>query len=195
MTMEHDQLDKMLDEWLERASAERRKTEPRPGFEQRMIARLHNRMARRNLLFRWQSLATAATITVVACMFLAHFTDHRRKQNNLPGKSSDQMRPYATRQSPEEKAANMPHPMRRPAMLIPLHARESLPRQDVFPSIQLSQQDRLLFAYLRAVSSGTVRGIIEEGQDRPIEIGHVEEVPKIEISRIEIEPLTIERLP
>jgi hypothetical protein len=193
--MEHNELDKMMDEWLDRASAERKKAEPHPGFEQRMLARIHNRMARRKFFFRWQSLATAATVTVVVCMFLAHFTDYRRKQNNLLGKSSVQMRPYNARSSQEEKAVIVIPPIRRPAMVIPPHARESLPRQDVFPSVQLSQQDRLLFAYVQAVNSGTITGIIEERQERPIEISHVEEVPKTEISRIEIEPLTIERLP
>jgi hypothetical protein len=193
--MEHDQLDKMLDEWLDRALAECGKVEPRPGFEQRMIARIHSRVARKTLFFGWRSLATVATVLGVACMFLAYFTHHRGKQNNLAGESIVQLQQHEARPSQEEKAAITTHRMRRPAIVIPLYAPESLPRQDVFPSAHVSQQDRLLFAYVRAVKSGKIAGVIEESQDRPIEISKVEEVPKTEISQIEIKPLSIEPLP
>jgi hypothetical protein len=193
--MEHDQLDKMLDEWLDRASEERGNVEPRPGFEQRMIAGIHNRAARKTLFFGWRSLATAATVVVVACMFLARITEHRGKQTNLAGKSIVQLQQHDARPSQEEKAAITPHRMRKPAIVIAAHTPESLPRQDVFPSAQVSQRDRLLFDYIRAVKSGKIDGVIEESQGRPIEISKVEESPKTEISQIDIKPLSIEPLP
>lgn len=88
-----------------------------------------------------------------------------------------------------------PPPVPRPARVLPSHEPESLPRQEVFPSLKLSQQDRLLLAYLRAVNSGMIAGISEERQDSPVETGRMEEIPGIEISAIEIEPLSMERLP
>lgn len=193
--MEHDQLDRMLDEWLDRASAERGKTEPRPGFEQRIMAGIHNRKARRSFPFGWKALATATAVAVVACVFLAHFADDRGKQNPLPGESSVPMRIDDVLPSQMETSVIVPPPVPRPARVLQSHEPESLPRQEVFPSLRLSQQDRLLLAYVRAVHSGTITGISEERQDGPVETGRMEEIPGIEISAIEIEPLIIERLP
>ena len=63
--MNREELDRELDEWLDRASAEYGTAETRPGFEARVIANVNSRLEKRRWRFRWLSLATAATAAVI----------------------------------------------------------------------------------------------------------------------------------
>ena len=63
--MNREELDRELDEWLDRASAEYGTAEARPGFEARVIANVNSRLAKRRLRFGWVSLATAATAALI----------------------------------------------------------------------------------------------------------------------------------
>ena len=76
--MKGEELDKALDEWLDRASAEYGTAETRLGFEARVIANVNSRLEKRRWRFRRLSLATAATAVVIfACyVFLAHVQEH-----------------------------------------------------------------------------------------------------------------------
>jgi hypothetical protein len=207
--MERDRLDKMLDEWLDQTVAEFGRAQTRPGFEERIVAGLHNRMARGRLWFRWQALAAAATVAFVFlfCVIFARFTDHGGKHvtSNYSGGSRAGLQPNIGGTSTSEKdvmkplpkrdaGMRSPHGAREPEFVNGEHAPKSLPRQDVFPSARLSNQDRLILDYVRSVSSGNIAGFMDDSEYHPIEITQVE-IPKPEISKLEIEPIRIEPLP
>lgn len=206
--MEHDSLDKMLDEWIDQAVAGFGKADARPGFEERMIAGLHGRLARRMPRFSWQAQAAVAgaVAMILLCVFFARFADHGGKEARsniraeLNARSQNKnISTAALRRDLVEPIAEIKAKPQKANMTVVSqgvraeHSRESLPRQEVFPSAGLSDQDGRLLAYVRSMLSSGDIAFSDDNECRPIEINKVE-IPKNEISRLEIEPVTIEAL-
>jgi hypothetical protein len=196
--MERERLDKTLDEWLDRASTEFGRAEPDTEFEARIAVALHERTARRRLWFRWRALAAGATaVTVILFLaFLTHFTDRPEKHvaSNQPGGSKTGLE--LNHNSAATSAADVVKPRiaRRSEVVVSKQMRESLPRQNVFPSVRLSNQERLLLRCARSLSAGKIVGFLEDDEYRPVEFTKVE-IPITEISELVIEPIRIEPLP
>lgn len=200
--MDREQLEKRFDEWLDLAAADFGRAKPRPGLEARIVARLHSRLMPRPWWRRWQIMtaAAAAVLILSISVSLVRFQDRRTqtvvskdKAGETPG-----LKPYASgksaiaKQQPGRIAVSRHAELPRPST--PETASTRLPRQVVFPSAGLSDQDRLLLAYARAVSEGTVAGLLDRDLSRPIEIPKLE-IPLLEIPKLEIAPIKIEPLP
>lgn len=68
--MNRDELDKELDEWLDRAAVEYGKAEIRPGFETRILAKLKGRLAKRRLHLPWIPVAAAFAAILFFSVYL-----------------------------------------------------------------------------------------------------------------------------
>ncbi len=197
--MDREQLDKRLEEWLDQAAADFGKARTRPGLEARIVAGLRIRLKPRPRWRSWQALTAAAAVLVLSVsLFLAQFLDRggqtvgvrdqpadagRQVPGAPVGRPAEDQQPGQTASAPRSLNEVVPKPAVRNV------AQPQLPSQEVFPSAGLSEQDRLLLAYARAVSGGGVTGLMESDPTRPIEI------PKLEIPKLEIAPIKIEPLP
>ena len=200
--MKGEELDKALDEWLDRASAEYGTAETRVGFEARVIANVNSRIEKRQWGFRRLSLATAATAVVIfACyVFLARVQEHPATETALdkPQKPKSALLDGAPRkQAPStmQAAASIKKNAARPA---PPNARENPGRY--FLSTGLSDQERYLISFIQAVSAQTSTDT-SEAEPRPLWVPDFEiptfQIPKAQISFIKIDtvdlPITPQR--
>ncbi len=89
--MEHESLDKRLEQWLDDALKEIGNAEPRPGMEARVVENLRSRVQRRSSWFhqRWGWWLTAVTATI-AFFVLMVFTGREKPLAPTPPRSSDQ---------------------------------------------------------------------------------------------------------
>ena len=67
--MSREELDRKLDEWLDRAADEYGRTEIRPGFEARIIASVNSSSEKRTWHFHWAPIAAA----IAAALFLGAY--------------------------------------------------------------------------------------------------------------------------
>jgi|WetSurMetagenome_2_1015567.scaffolds.fasta_scaffold50613_3 hypothetical protein len=200
--MKGEELDKALDEWLDRAAAEYGAAETRPGFEARVIANVNRRLEKRQWGFRRLSLAIAATAVIfVACyVFLARVQEHPATETALdkPQKPKSALLDGAPRkQAPStmQAAASIKKNAARPA---PPNARENSGRY--FLSTGLSDQERYLISFVQTVSAQTSTDVFESGfgqlQMPDFEIPAFQ-IPKAQISLIMIDmvdlPMTLQR--
>ncbi len=206
--MDPEQLDRKLDGWLDEASAAFGRAETRPGLEARMVAKLHARLERRPWWRGWRVLTAAAAISLAFSIWVIYTrfqegavrpivsnsvtgtTDRVQKSagitsaagNQTPGREAAAPGPYLAANRPARSRAIPPEP---------------LPRLEVFPSPEVSEQERLLLAYARLVSKGMVSGLAEDTAPQPTEAPKLEipllEIPKLEIAPIKIEPLSEKR--
>ncbi len=188
--MNREELDRELDKWLDRASAEYGAAKARPGLEARIIANVNSRLSRRRLHFRWLSLATATTAILVLSfsVFLTRFEDHpagetvmqKRQQPGLPSIVKQEQTPSIVQ---AESAAK-----RHAAQHAPVEAREVA--KSPFLSAGLSDQERYLLSYAKTVSAQNLTGesVAESG---PLKMPDFEfqtiQIPKAQVSSINID--------
>jgi len=206
--MDPEQLNQKMDDWLDQAAAGYGRAKARPGLEERIVANLHTRLERRPWWQSWQVITAAAAVSLAFSIWIFHTnvqdragqhaasdraagtTDRTRMNSgNVSTVGKQQARRDATASSARFGAS--------PIATAQANAREPLPRLEAFPSPEVSEQDRLLLAYARAVSEGIVSGFAVDGAPRPIGVPKLEilllEIPKLEIAPIKIEPLPEKR--
>lgn len=68
--MDHEQLNKKLDDWLDQALAEYGRTEPRPGIEARIVANLRSRGQLQPWWGRWLRPVWLSAVAVTILIFI-----------------------------------------------------------------------------------------------------------------------------
>jgi hypothetical protein len=178
--MNREELDKELDEWLDRAAAEYGRTETRPGFEARIIANLNSRLEKRKWYFRW--IPVAATIAVILS-FSVYFGKRGDERRFAPGGSGE----------PPHINQHEAVPMLQEAKTMQHWARPRRSNQPSgrFLSSGLSDQERYLIAFAQAASEQNITGLSGERKFEPLQIPKAEiqkfTIPNFEISSFEIE--------
>lgn len=200
--MKGEELDRVLDEWLDRAATEYGTAETRPRFEARVIASVNSRLEKRQWRFLRLSLATAATAAVIfACyVFLARVQENpaietalykpQKPRSGLLDRAPGEQLPSITQAAPSTKQGA--------ARRVPSKARE-IPNNQ-FLSAGLSDQERYLLSFVQAVSAQTstdTSGAEPGPQQMPdFEIPSFQ-IPKAKISLIKIDmvdlPMTLQR--
>jgi hypothetical protein len=193
--MSREDLDRKLDEWLERAAAEYGRAEIRPGFENRIIAKLNSRLESRRLVLRWILVAAACAAVLVFSVhvFRTDIQDSGRTDiaSQKPAKSESRPAQGLYRVSgPSMISTESPtkgytgHRARRKA---------SQAKRGHFLSSGLSDQERYLMAFARAASKQSSIGISEDTKFKPLQIPKAEipefTIPDFEISSFENESL------
>ena len=190
--MKDEELDKALDEWLDRASAEFGAAEMRPGFEARVIANVNSRLEKRRWRFRRLSLAMAATAVVIfACyVYLARVQKHpaietaldkpQEQKSDLLGGAPGKQLPSITQAASSRKQGA--------ARRVSSIARE-VPNSQ-FLSAGLSDKERYLIAFVQAVSAQTSMDT-SKAESEPLQMPEFEipafQIPKAQISLIKID--------
>ena len=200
--MESEELDKALDEWLDRATAEYSTAETRPGFEARVIANVNSRLESRQWRFRRLSLAIAATaVIIVACyMFLARVQEHPATETALdkPQRPGSVLLDRAPREQLPSITQAAPSTKQSAARRVPSKARE-IPNSQ-FLSAGLSDQERSLISIVQTVSAQTSMNV-SEAEAGPLQMPDFEipilEIPKAQVFLIKIDtvelPITLQR--
>lgn len=197
--MNRDELDKKLEEWLDRAAAEHGRADIRPGFEERIIADLHARLDKRRRNFFWIPIAAAITVAVIFSLYFIRpdFQDGRPKeissltpskiaverQGESPAKAHDQaaitvqssMASFGSPKTPV--AANPPAAKPRPA------------ETGRFLSSGLSDRERYLMAFVRLTSSEEASNASEAARfDRLWKAAEIPEfrIPEFKVPSFEI---------
>ena len=198
--MKHEQMDRQLDAWLDRAAVEYGRAETRPGFETRIIANVNRRAAARKQRIR--RLAIAATATAV--LVFSFWAILNRPLDRDPG--------VDTSQKP-----GIPDPVREQSSDNPLIATaktaESIVKRNIYVSSipkqrvaevsynrgllsgPISEEEHLLIAYVQSISIESEIETPEENAFQPLEIPETEIPPltirKLKVTSISIEPLEI----
>jgi hypothetical protein len=178
--MNRGELDRKLDEWLDRASAEYGTAEARLGFEARVIANLNSRLAKRRLRFGWVSLATAATAALIfSCyMLLTNFEDHHRTIEAVMVKQQGSGMPAAPSQGQRSSiAAPAFSTIRGTGKHVRPVKREI--SKERFLSAGISDQERYLISFVHAVSE-------QAGSEKPVAESGPLQMPEFEIPTIQI---------
>jgi hypothetical protein len=170
--MNRDELDKTLEEWLDRAAADYGKSDIRPGFEARIIANLNSTPKEENKRIPWIAVlatATAILILVVGGTLLTKFQSPDKTQIALtkPARTASAFRGGAPRKRPPEvigKEAKGGSVSARPSIQKPKEI-----GKEHFLSSQLTDQERYLLVYARIVSPG-ILGEVEKSEFTPTEI-------------------------
>lgn len=155
--MEPDEKRRLIDEWTDRALTQYGQAEPRPGLENRVLARLQvERERSTGRKWRWQPALAAVTAILTISISLFVTRGHRHnprlpiaKENSAPVEVS----------RPDTSAASKPHiqeaAKQRPHSRVPRHALQSAhapapARLDQFPSPEpLSEQEKILARYVQ----------------------------------------------
>jgi len=197
--MNREELDKTLDEWLDRAAADYGKSELRPGFEARIIASLNSRLRKktRRIPLITLSVAAAAILIFGIGALLIKFQSTGRPQIALkePATIAPAIRESAPQSPPprviEKELAAEPSAARR---IIPESKQTGRGR---FLSSRLTDQERYLIAYARIVSTSSVGGV-EESEFWPTEIPQPQVpplyVPELRSLSVENKDLQISKL-
>jgi hypothetical protein len=192
--MNREELNKELDEWLDRATSEYGRAEKRPGFETRVIAHLNSRLEKRKWHFRWIPITAAATAILLFSVYFGKRDDERRF---APGGSGEllhinQRSGGAVLQTRRDGEAV---PMLQEANTMQHWARRKRSDQPSgrFLSSGLSDQERYLIAFARAASEQDISGLSGEQKFEPVQIPELDlpefEIPEFEITSFEIEDL------
>ncbi len=190
--MNREELDRELDEWLDRASAEYGRAETRPGFEARVVANVSSRLLKRRWRFRWVSMATAAAAILVfsSYVLLTHFQEHaatesvlekqRKPKPTLPNSAQQKQLLLTIRaeSSTKREAGKQVHP------------KAGEPEKMPFLSARLSDQERYLIAFVQAISAQSSTGI-PEAESEPLQMPDLE-IPTLQIPQAQIFSFKIE---
>ena len=185
--MNREELDRELDEWLDRAAAEYGRAETRPGFEKRVIANLNSRLEKRKWHFRWIPVAAAASAILLFSVYLL-----RTEFKNRPTSHITSRRPVELKTGPEQTL----HKNSTGKVAIPAekkmarHARSYKP-SGRFLSSGLSDQERYLIAFARAAAEQNIAGLYEKHEFEPLQIPEME-IPDFEIPSFEMTSFRIE---
>ncbi len=187
--MNREDLDRELDTWLDRASAEYGRAESRAGLEARLIANVNNRLAKRRLHFRWLSLATAATaILIFSCyVLLTRIEDHpagesvmQKQRSSLPPIAKQEQPPLIVQAEPSAKMYAKKH----------VHIEVKDTPKSHFLSAKISDQERYLLSFVKTVSEQNFAGE-PEAESGPLQMPDFElstiQIPKAQVSSINID--------
>jgi hypothetical protein len=194
--MNREELDREINEWLDRASAEYGRAKTRPGFEARVIADVRSRLEKKRWYFRWISIATATAAILVfsSYVLLTRFQEHGAKEIVLEKQREPER--DLTYDAPPERPPMISQAKsskgRHPGMHVHPKAGES--EKTSFLSARLSDQERYLVYFVRAFSAQASAGI-PEAEPGPLQTPDLEipilQIPKAEISSIQIETVQL----
>jgi len=179
-------------------------------IQARILAKPRRRAMRGAWWFHWQPLAGTAALVLVLTVLVFHMRSQHPSAGSVVasrtvGSTAGSQRSYSGTSTTGNKVVEPLHRQNarvqapRAAVAMDSHvpagrlARESFPRQEVFPSVRVTEEDHLLLAYARAISDGTAAAVTYPSTIRPLEIPILEiptlELPKLEISLLRFEPL------
>ena len=192
--MNREELDKILDAWLDRASAEYGSAEIRPGFEARVIADLNSRLKQGNRRIPWIafSVAAAAILIFGIGVLLTKFQEQGRPQ--IASKQPATSQP-AVRQSAPPAAA--PEVIGKPAAVRRVMGQPKEIDRGRFLSSLLTDQERYLVAYARIIStSGSGEAVKNEFSPTEIPAPQVPSpyVPELKSLSVDNKDLQIPKL-
>jgi hypothetical protein len=187
--MNREELDKELDEWLDRAAAEYGKADARPGFEARAIANLNGRLEKSKWYFRWIPIAAA----VAAVLFFSIYALRNNFQDHGKAEIAS-IKPAEPKSGPKQSFDQGPAGNAVvPAAKKPARGLHSSQPSGRFLSSGLSDQERYLIAFARAASEQNITGLSEDQKFEPLQIPEMEipefNLPDFEITSFEIEEL------
>jgi hypothetical protein len=183
---DRDELDRLIDCELARYA------EPRPGLEQRLLARIDAHSSAPSLVFHaWQrwALATAITIALVLVLSIPHFmhretsttTAHGTTAEHAPAARSQAVPPESKLEiRPLPKIANTTHHVARAPRSNRPSENTTRPRLDIFPAPQpLSPQEQALVAIATAPSDSARENLLASQRqlDAPLQISAIEIPP------------------
>ena len=172
----HDDNDQSAERWLDSALDRYTDAEPRPGFETRLLASVatqREKQSRWRALWTWSALATtAAALIAVVALSVGRKHDSTPPQQVANGNPPAHVEangtlPKARETSPKRPMVaavkaprrNAPRHMQQPLLL----ASSNAPKQSQFPTPEpLSEQERLLLAYMRATPREEIDNVIAE---------------------------------
>jgi len=189
--MNREELDRKLDEWLDRAAAEYGTADVQPGFEARVIANLNSRLAKRPLRFGRVSLATAATAALIFLFYtlLTNFEGHHRTTETVMEKQHGSSMPApASQVQLSSIAAPASSTIRGRGKHVPPGKREI--SKERFLSAGISDQERYLISFVHAVSeqAGSEKSVAESG---PLQMPDFE-IPTIQIPKSQVSSINID---
>jgi len=203
--MNREELNRGMDEWLDRAADEYGKAEIRPGFETRIIAKLNSRFSKSQRHIRWMPIAAAVAAILSVSTYLLHNQFQDRATTEIaserhtgsaavPAGKIDFAGKPARRLTPSQLNAPIPE-----ASTTGNARRQALPKageaeRSRFLSSGLSDQERNLIAFVQALSKATSRDIPEKSLSDPMQITGMQ-IPEFQIRDFEISPFKIEALP
>jgi hypothetical protein len=166
---EHD-LEQCLDAALKQYGA----VEPRPGLEQRIVARLRMQPSPAPVYWKWllPLAAVGATVALVLALWLGESAAPHRITRTAPAaqsrNSAEKGRYTAAPQIRPERARTFAKPRRtRRERGLALAAEHAMPRQ--FPSPRpLSEQDQLLLAFVRRAPRQEVSATLAQNRKTAI---------------------------
>ena len=172
--MHQNEHNRFVDDLLDAGLAQYRSVEPRPGLENRILARLRTEQK----AAPWRAWAWRIGAGVVAAgVILALVSQPRRQRpHTLP----------SVAESPKSAPAVASlTPATAPARQTPV-PRHNEPRRDVFPSpAPLSEEEKLLVSYVRKMPDGALGAFPED--DQP--------VASLRVPDLNIPPLEMKELP
>ena len=205
--MTSEELDRDIDEWLDRAAAEYGKAELLPGFETRIIAKLNNRLAEKKWYFRWLPAAAAATIILSFSVYWLHIRIEDRRATEISSEMSTEREAQPTQKA---ELASKP-----PGRLDSSQSNESILEESTKESVRqhysrkvreaqeghflssgLSDQERYLIAFVRATSQETIQDIPDTTSFDPLEIDPLQieelQIPEFHIQDFGVSSFEIE---
>jgi hypothetical protein len=202
--MNREELDRELDKWLDRAAAEYGMAETQPGFEARIIAKLNRRLNSR----RWYFSRIPAAAAVAAILFLSIYLIHNQSKDHrtteissarypgsgaAPAASADFAGKHVGRSGPALSDVPLESSTKRS---VQRHgspkAREV--KEGRFLSSGLSDRERYLIAFVRALSTEKSQDALEKTLSDPLQIKDAH-VPAFKIQDFDISPFEIEVSP
>jgi hypothetical protein len=199
--MNREEMDKTLEEWLDRAAADYGKSDIRPGFEARIIANLNStRKEQQNRRIPWIAVwatATAILILAVGGSLLTKFQGPDRTQIALKKPARPALAfPGVSQQWPMKVIGKEPKSESASARQRSTQDPRGIVRKR-FLSSQLTDQERYLIAYAGIVSKSTMDAV-EEDEFTPTEIPLPSApplyVPELESFSVEKKDLQIPKL-
>lgn len=147
-----EEREKFADEILDKALANYSQAEPRMGLEGRVLARLDEEKRARAWWWKWAWAPAAAALLIAGGLYLARpktetpsTTSVAQKATPAATTTAPTTQPSVAQAVPQVKPHVRPSSQPRPALAV------ADARQPQFPAPQaLSEQDRLLLAYVRA---------------------------------------------
>ena len=205
--MKSEELDREMDEWLDRAAAEYGKAVLQPGFETRIIAKLNNRLAKRRWCFRWLPVAAAATIILSFSVYWLHIQIGDRWAKEISPDMPTERKTLLSRNTDlSSKPLIRLDSSHSNAPILEESTKENVRQHDSqkvteaqeghFMSSGLSDQERYLIAFVRATSKETIQDIPDKTSIDPLEIDPLQieelQIPEFHIQDFEISSFEIE---
>jgi hypothetical protein len=198
--MNRKELDRELDEWLDRTATDYGKAEMRPGFEHRIITKLRNEPERKAWRFPW--IPVAAAVAVLLC-FSAYLLRNQFQNQGITEVAIERHSGSATVPSANagfvgnHAGSLLVSKLNSP--ILESTTKRSVRRQAVpkametlggrFLSSGLSDQERYLIAFVREKSKEKSQDIPDKNIFEPLQI------PAFQIESFEISSFEIDALP